>query len=147
MPEVTVRPAVAADFAAVASLIALLGRTTLEPETTAAIQSGYEHYLTRSDTAALVAEIEGEVVGFISLEFRQRLIRVRPQAWIADLVVAERHRGRGAGKALLLRAFELAREQNCWSVTLESGAQRTVAHQLYKAAGMKEVGLYFVMEL
>src|SRR5258708_5568920 len=115
MPEVTVRLAAPADFAAVASLLAELGRPPLTEETADAIKSGYEHYLERADTAPLVAEVDGVVGGFVSLEFRQRLNRVQPQAWIPDLIVADRHRGLGAGKALLLRAFELARERNCWS--------------------------------
>jgi GNAT superfamily N-acetyltransferase len=146
MPEIVVRPAAVADFAAVAGLLAVLGRPALEPATAAAIKAGYEQYLSRPDTAPLVAEVDGEVAGFLSLEFRQRLGRTRPQAWITDLIVAERHRGLKAGRALLNRAFELAREHNCWSVTLESRTHRKVAHQLYRSAGMKEVGLYFLLE-
>jgi len=143
MPEVIVRPAALADFAAVSSLLAPLGRPELTEETTDVLQLSYAHYLDRADTAPLVAELAGGVRGFLSLEFRQRLNRIQPQAWIPDLIVAEPYRGLGAGKALLLRAFELARERNCWSVTLESGSQRKIAHELYKTAGMKDVGLYF----
>jgi GNAT superfamily N-acetyltransferase len=61
--------------------------------------------------------------------------------------VTEACRGAGAGKALLQRAFELARERGCWSVTLESGYQREVAHQLYRSAGMVDEGLYFMLYL
>jgi GNAT superfamily N-acetyltransferase len=147
MPEVIVRPAAPADFVAVANLLTLLGRPGLTPETTDAIKGVYEHHLSCEDSAPQVAEVDGEVVGFISLEFRRRLNRVSLQAWIPDLVVAESHRGLGAGKALLMRAFELARERKCWSVTLESGSHRTVAHQLYMTSGMKNVGSYFLMDL
>jgi GNAT superfamily N-acetyltransferase len=147
MPEVIVRPAAPDDFAAVAKLLTLLGRPGLAPETTDTIKCVYEHCLSRDDAAPHVAEVDGEVVGFISLEFRQRLNRVSLQAWIPDLVVAESHRGLRAGKALLMRAFEIARERNCWSVTLESGAHRKIAHQLYKTSGMREVGSYFLMDL
>jgi GNAT superfamily N-acetyltransferase len=147
MAEIVVRPAVAGDFPAVASLLTALGRPALTPETTDSLQFGYVQYLARSDTAPQVAEIDGVVLGFLSLEFRQRLNRVRLQGWIPDLIVADTHRGLGAGKALLLRAFEIARERNCWSVTLETGAHRNAAHQLYRSAGMKELGLYFLKEL
>src|SRR5579864_4369641 len=145
MPEILIRAATARDFNAVASLLAELGRDALTPESERAIKLGYEKYIKRPDTAPLVAELDGQVVGFLSLEYRQRLNRAAPQAWIPDLIVTEPKRGQGVGKALLLRAFELAREQKCWSVTLESGTHRTTAHQLYKSEGMEEVGSYFLM--
>jgi len=46
------------------------------------------------------------VVGFIDLEFRQRLNFSTPQAWVPDLVVTETSRSRGAGKALREAAFK-----------------------------------------
>jgi ribosomal-protein-alanine N-acetyltransferase len=107
----------------------------------------YERHVGRPDTASLVAEVDGRVIGFMSLEFRERLNRTTPQAWIPDLIVTETHRGIRAGRALLLRGFELARERGCWSVTLESGSERAVAHQLYLSAGMQDLGKYFLIDL
>lgn len=143
MPEVTVRPARPEDFAAVAALLAELGRPTLNAATTGAAQAVYRRYLDRDDTAPLVAEVDGVVAGFMSLELRDRLNRPTPQAWIPDLIVTQRLRGCGAGKALLRRGFEIAAERGCWSVTLESGHQRAVAHQLYRSVGMVDEGLFF----
>jgi GNAT superfamily N-acetyltransferase len=146
-PQVTVRPAAAADFARVAALLAELGRPALTPATLDGARAVYERYVARADTAPLVAVVDDEVIGFLSLEFRDRLNHTTPQAWIPDLIVTEGCRGLGAGRALLERAFDLARERRCWSVTLESGYQRTVAHQLYRAAGMVDGGYYFTLEL
>ena len=138
-----VRPAGPEDFDAVATLLAELGR----PEVTAATRDGarevYLRHVARADTASLVAEAGGEVVGFMSLEFRERLNRTTPQAWIPDLIVSARRRGIGAGKALLLKGFEIARERGCWGVTLESGYQRKVAHEVYRRVGMEACGFYF----
>lgn len=145
--EVQVRPAAEADFPAVAALLAELGRPALVPESAAAVEAVYRRNVARRDTAPLVAELEGRVVGFMSLEFRARLNRPRPEAWIPDLIVTEGSRGLGAGRALLLRGFELARERGCWSVTLESGYHRKVAHQLYHSAGMTDEGMFFILEL
>jgi GNAT superfamily N-acetyltransferase len=147
MADVVVRSPQSADFHAVATLLSELGRPALTEANRAALQAGFEHYLERQDTAPLLAEQDGQLVGFLSLEFRQRLNRERLQAWIPDLIVTASARGQGAGRALLNRAFELARERGCWSVTLESGHQRKVAHELYRSAGMKEVGFYFLLEL
>lgn len=146
-PQVAVRPATLDDFPQVAALLAELGRPTLTPETFDGARAVYERYVARADTAPLAATVDDEVVGFLSLEFRDRLNHAVPQAWIPDLIVTERRRGLGAGRALLERAFDLARDHGCWSVTLESGYQRTVAHQLYRAAGMVDGGYYFTLEL
>ncbi|MCA1596925.1 MAG: GNAT family N-acetyltransferase [Chloroflexi bacterium] len=147
MPEITVRPATSRDFTAASRLLTELGRPAPNPDTLLKVQQGYEDYLARPDVSPLVAVLEGEIVGFMSLEFRYRLNHADPQAWIPDLVVADEHRGKGAGRALLNRGFELARERGCWGVTLESGHQRTVAHALYRSAGMTEGGYYFTLKL
>ncbi|MCL4509202.1 MAG: GNAT family N-acetyltransferase, partial [Chloroflexi bacterium] len=99
--------------------------------------------LARSDTAYLVAELDGLVAGFLSLEFRVRLNRSAPEAWIPDLIVTASARDHGCGKALLQAAFILARERGCRRVTLESGYSRTVAHHLYTSAGMQNEGYFF----
>ena len=83
------------------------------------------------------------MIAFCSLHFRDRLNYPTPDAWIPDLVVAEEARRRGAGRALLEEAERLARERECWALTLESGYQRTEAHQLYLAYGMEDLGKYF----
>ena len=95
----------------------------------------FEDYLARPDTLALVAAVRGGVVGFIDLEFRQRLNFREEQAWVPDLVVAESSRSRGAGKALLAEALGRARARGCWSLTLESASWRTRAPRVLRARG------------
>jgi GNAT superfamily N-acetyltransferase len=138
-----IRPAAAGDFAAVATLLAELGRPTLTAGTEGTAKAVYLRHLTRKDTASLVAEWDGRVVGFLSLEFRDRLNKVRPQAWIPDLIVTESYRKRGIAQALLDSAFARAREHGCWGVTLESGYHRKDAHRLYLRVGMDDAGKYF----
>ncbi len=147
MAEVTVRPADAGDFDAVAALLAELGRPTLTAESAADAREVYLRHIARPDTASLVAEAGGGVVGFMSLEFRERLNQVRLQAWVPDLIVTASRRGLGAGRALVTRGIELARGRGCWSLTLESGHQRQVAHALYRASGLRDEGLYFRIHL
>ncbi len=137
-----VRRAAPGDFLRVAALLAELGRPGLMPDTTAKAQAVYERHAADANTASLVAEIDGVMVGFLSLVFRERLNCVHPQAWIPDLIVTEAARGRGA-KALLTAAFETAQEFGCDRVTLESGYARTVAHRVYGAAGMNNSGYFF----
>jgi GNAT superfamily N-acetyltransferase len=135
---IRVREASPEDWPAVASLLAELGRPDVrglhdEDEHMAR----YRSYLGRSDAVGLVADLDGDVVGFVDVEFRQRLNFATPQAWVPDLIVAERARGSGVGAALMARAEELSRERGCWGMTLESATWRTDAHRFYQREGWR----------
>lgn len=147
----SVRSAGSQDFEAVTALLAELGRPTLTEgmEEWEIARIIFERHVSGryAHSQPLVAERDGVVVGFLSLEFRERLNRTRAQAWIPDLIVTESARGTGAGGALLRRAFEIARRHGCYEVTLESGYARTVAHQVYERVGMKNLGYYFTLPL
>jgi GNAT superfamily N-acetyltransferase len=147
-PEIGVRDATAGDWKAVAALLAELGRPeALGSEEEPAMRDVFLRYLARPDVAALVAEIDGQVVGFVDIEFRTRLNFAAPQAWIPDLIVAGADRSRGAGRALLERAEELARERGCWGMSLESATWRTRAHAFYLREGWTESGKSFTKSL
>lgn len=131
-----VREARPEDWPAVAALLAELGRPdVLGTDDEEAGRQVFLDYLDREDAIALVAEDEARVVGFCDVEFRQWLNFTKLQAWIPDLIVAEGHRSRGAGAALLRRAEELALERDCWSLALESATWRTRAHAFYEREG------------
>jgi GNAT superfamily N-acetyltransferase len=145
---VHVREARPDDWPAVSALLAELGRPDVrgaddEPDHERAFVS----YLDRDDTVALVADDDGRVVGFVDVEFRQRLNFETAQAWIPDLVVAERARGRGAGRALLDEADRLARERGCWGMTLESANWRESSHAFYEHVGWADTGKAFTRPL
>lgn len=143
--SLNIRPATSADFEAVTALLAELGRPAPTPASLEPLRQVYEAYMARTDAAPHVAEADGEVVGFVSLEFRSRLNWKTVEAWIPDLIVTERARSTGAGKALLQQAFAIARERGCHRLSLESGHARQIAHQFYRLQGMKEAGLYFTI--
>jgi GNAT superfamily N-acetyltransferase len=143
-----VRRAEEGDFDAVTRLLAELGRPQVGPAEEPAASQVFRRHIERDDTASLVAVADdGEIVGFCSLEFRQRLNRTTEQAWVPDLVVTESARSTGAGRALLEGAFAVARERGCYELTLESGWKRDVAHRFYEIAGMSRDGYYFTFPL
>jgi GNAT superfamily N-acetyltransferase len=144
-----VRRATAGDFAAVTDLLATLGggRPASTAATLPTLRLVHAARLGRADVNDLVAVVEGEVVGFCSLEFRARLNHTTLEAWIPDLIVREAARGGGAGRALLEEAFAEARRRGCHRVSLESGHQRTVAHKVYERVGMHDTGKFFTLEL
>ena len=150
-----IRQAEARDFLAVsrthgdrnAALLQELGRGELSSITQPIFRERYVRHIARADTESLVVEEQGQVVGFLSMEFRERLNRSNREAWVPDLIVNEASRGRGLGRALLQAAFEIAREQGCYRLTLESGHDREIAHHLYLATGMREEGSFFGINL
>jgi GNAT superfamily N-acetyltransferase len=134
-----------ADFNATTRLLAELGRPAPSDEKLPALRRTYAQHVGRDETGSMLAFRDGTPVGFVSLEFRQPFFTLRPQAWIPDLIVTETARGREIGAALLDAAFAEAQRRNAYSVALESGHHRSVAHRLYAAAGMADVGSFLTL--
>jgi ribosomal protein S18 acetylase RimI-like enzyme len=147
-PGVEIRPIADddADFDAVTRLLAELGRPAPSEERLPALRRTYAQHAGRAETGSLLALADGHPVGFISLEMRQPFFTTAPQAWIPDLIVTEAARGRDIGAALLDAAFAAARERGAYAAALESGHQRNVAHRLYTAAGMSDVGVFATLD-
>jgi ribosomal protein S18 acetylase RimI-like enzyme len=134
-----------ADFEAVTRLLAELGRPTPADERLPALRRTYAEHVGRPTTASRLALLDGVPVGFISLELRQPFFTPAPQAWIPDLVVTESARGRHIGAALLEAAFAESARRGAYAAALESGHHRQVAHGLYTAAGMSDVGSFYTL--
>lgn len=136
------------DFRAVCGLLAELGRPSVGDATHEACRAGFLADL--ADDAAdhlLAVDDRGEPIGFLSLHYRRRLNHASEEAWIPDLIVRERARGTGAGRALLAEAERRARRRGCHRLALESGYARTRAHGVYVAAGMADAGKFFTKAL
>ena len=92
----------------------------------------------------LVAELDGEVIGTVDVLIAPNLTHyAQPWALVENVVVAEHARRHGAGRALMLRVFELAREAGCYKVNLMSGSERTAAHDFYRSLGFEAIGVGF----
>jgi GNAT superfamily N-acetyltransferase len=135
-----------ADFEAVTRLLAELVRPTPTEERMPALRRTFGQHVRREDTGSTLAVLDGEPVAFVSLELRQPFFTLAPQAWIGDLVVTERARGRGIGPVLLDAALAEARRRGAYGLALESGAARDAAHRLYGKAGMSDVGSFQWLE-
>lgn len=147
MSAIVVREIIRSDFTAVTTLLAELGRPAPSPGKLEALRRVFWDHVDRSDTNSLLALLDEVPVGFLSLEFRDRLNWQTREAWIPDFIVAEAARGKGAGHQLFERARQAAVSRNCHRMVLESGHQRTVAHKFYADHGMSHDGRYYVLEL
>ena len=144
--DYVIRDAVVGDWPQVASLLVELGRdVSPSAATNPSFVIRFGGHLALRESRTLVAEqLGGRLVGFLDMEFRQRLGHPRPQAWINDLVVAEGYRGKGIGTALLGRAEELARRRGCFRMSLETAGWRTDAHGFYERQGWTDNGKWFL---
>ena len=146
--DVVVRAARAADWPAVAGLLVELGRGVAEGtagDPTHRLQFG--GHLRRLDSVTLVATLDDEVVGVVDMEYHQRLGDHRPQARVNDLVVTQRLRQGGAGRALLSAAEELARKRGCFRMALVTATWREDAMAFYERQGWHGYGRWFVKPL
>ena len=93
--------------------------------------------IVQSEAASLLVAHDGDaILGTLTLAVFRIPTGVR--AWIEDVVVDERARGRGIGEALTLHAVELARSAGARSVELTSRPSREAANRLYRRLGFEE---------
>jgi len=86
----------------------------------------------------LVAETGGRVIGVLGLHRIPLFHRSGDLARITVLVVADGHRGRGVGRALVETAERIARETHCWRVEVTSAMYLARAHGFYERLGYDE---------
>ncbi len=107
----------------------------------------FQAHLEHPDAGIFVAELDGEVVGAVSVWIQPRLNWVTPQAWIPDLYVAPAFRRRGAARALLDACVAEARARGCHVLVLESGHHRAEAHELYESYGFQHFARAYALKL
>jgi GNAT superfamily N-acetyltransferase len=144
MQLVHIREAVPGDWPGVASVLAELGRPDARgTPAEEGHRSLFVAYLDREDVEAFVAEDDDRILGFVNVEYRERLNHESPQAWIPELIVGEHARSGGIGKELLGRAESAARARGCWGIALESATWREDAHRFYEREGWDHVAKAF----
>jgi ribosomal protein S18 acetylase RimI-like enzyme len=141
-PGVEIRPLGRDDFAdAIAlarELYALDADADAEP-----LRPGYESLVNDPDATPFLAVADGHAAGLIVQRLRRRLNHATFEGWISDLVVRERFRGRGIGRALLDSTIAEWRLRGGHQMMLEVSYDRTAARALYESARFENKGKYF----
>jgi GNAT superfamily N-acetyltransferase len=118
----SIRPATAADAPIIASLIRELAvYEKLEHLAKATPEDLVRHLFgDRPAAEVLIAETDGQAVGFALFFSTFSTFRGQPGIYLEDLFVRLEHRGQGIGKALLASIAKVAVERRCgrleWSV-------------------------------
>ena len=101
------------------------------------------------DSAVLVAEVDGEVVGFAYLE-RDELNYaelLRDGAWMHDIYVDESARTTGLGKDLIKAAAEAAKRMGAKKLLLTVAAKNAIAQQVFEKAGFRRTMVEMTLNL
>ncbi|MGM0677896.1 MAG: GNAT family N-acetyltransferase [Pseudomonadota bacterium] len=102
-----------------------------------------ERLLTRREFIALVAEIDGEVVGGLAAYVLDKFERPRSEVYVYDLAVAAACRRLGIATALIRRTQAIAAELGAWVVFVQADRTGAAAVALYSGLGQREDVLHF----
>lgn len=145
----TIRPATTADLAAIGRLGALLVRAhhDFDPlrflAATSSTERGYGSYIGSQigveDVIVLVAEADGEVVGYTyaGIEGIDYMALRGPAGALYDIVVDPARRGTGIGRALLDATLAELTKRGAPRVVLSTAERNEPAQRLFARAGFR----------
>lgn len=133
---VTVRPATTEDGETLISLIlGLADYEHLTPPDEAGQQRFLEHLSTGDHFEAIIAEVEGQAVGYSVFFQIYSTFTVRPKLYMEDLFVKPQFRATRAGYALVRRLAEIALERGCSGMEWECLDWNQLAINFYNRIG------------
>lgn len=101
------------------------------------LRSTFERSRASTRQIYLCAESDREVVGFGSLTTKSTLWNIGPVGYVDEMVVDEKHQGRGIGTQILDHLISWARDQGCSHNELDSAFHRKDAHTFYERRGFQ----------
>ncbi|MFJ2749428.1 GNAT family N-acetyltransferase [Streptomyces sp. NPDC087297] len=150
LPELTIRPATAADVPAVVAMLAddPLGATRESPDDLAPYLAALKRLTDDPNQHLVVAVRADRVVGTLQLTIVPGLSRRgATRAIIEGVRVHAEERGSGLGTRFIEWAIEKSRAENCSLVQLTSDATRTDAHRFYERLGFTASHVGFKLQL
>lgn len=148
MKNIIIKKASKNDIPVVLGLLYELGRPRPQNNSEAGrFESKARKYLSDTDKQILVAKLDGNVIGVVSIMFLSRLNRKTPEMYIPELVIAKNHQGKSIGRKIIEHCIDLAIKKKCHRIRLESGNQRIDSHRFYRKMGFEQSALSFTKNL
>ncbi|MGI6118697.1 MAG: GNAT family N-acetyltransferase [Bilifractor sp.] len=107
----------------------------------------YEEVLQNPHSFAFFLIDHGEYVGFCHGDYFLTFWMCGMTCYVSSIITKEGLRHRGYGKIMMDHAIELAKENNCRAVILDSGIPRKDAHQFYENYGFEKSCYGFEMKI
>ncbi|ESQ89613.1 hypothetical protein ABAC460_12145 [Asticcacaulis sp. AC460] len=99
-----------------------------------------------ADWRLVYVEDKGQVVACAGFRVHEWLVSGKI-LYVDDLVTVEYGRSKGYGKKLLSWLKDLARQEGCAQLRLDSGTHRTQAHKFYFREGLVVSAFHFEIDL
>ena len=154
-----VRRATPADLALIGRLGALLVEEHYDfdprrflaarPGTPAGYASFMSTQLEDSDKAVLVADDNGDVIGYAyaAIEGYDYMTLRGPAGVLHDVIVDPEHRGQGVGRLLIDAALGFFRSRGVPRVVLQTAEQNEAAQRLFASMGFRRTMIEMTIEL
>jgi len=136
MAGVSIRLARTDDAAAVAGLIGQLGYSTTADDVVSRLPA-----MESVGADAIVAEVDGTVVGCLTMSVMRVLHRPAPVGRISMMVVDQAHRSRGVGEKLVRAAEQALAARQCYMVEVTSRFELMRAHGFYERLGYERTSV------
>ncbi|QEH35986.1 Aminoglycoside N(6')-acetyltransferase type 1 [Aquisphaera giovannonii] len=142
-PAFEIRVARVGDAPEISRLLAELRH----PTSAESIASRWAAWSAEGNSALAAACPDGTLLGVATLHRTIVLHRPRPVGRITVLVVDERYRGRGIGRALVAAAESALAAAGCGLLEITSNLRLVEAHAFYEHLGYARSSFRFVKEL
>ena len=129
-----IRAATPSDGVELVPLLEQLGYPTPPTE----LEARLERLLASQDAGALVAELDGRILGVATFHVFHLIYRPLPHCRLTALVMSSDHRRRGIGAALVAAVESQAIERGCFRLELTTRPGRGEAVAFYAALGFSE---------
>jgi len=131
----SIRPALAADVQVLSMLIHELAEFEHLPVAVTKADLLRDGFSESPKFRAMVAEWDGQPAGYALFFDYYSTFEGRGGLFLEDLYVRDQYRGKGIGKALLVRVAAIARQENCFGVRWQVLDWNTPAIDFYKSLG------------
>jgi len=120
----------------------------------ATVDAWFNHILEenrKKDGQIFVAEVDENVVGFISLRIEPKVEEILlpniKSVFVSDFIVNREFRGKGIGKLLMAKAYEYAKEKNIPYIKLSVFSANTNAKEMYRKLGFEDQSVTMIKKL
>lgn len=133
----TIRPATMADLDPIFQLLQLKAAFDGYPNSVQATPAQLRQDLfgNPSLVSVLLAEVDGQAVGFASYHSIYSTFLAKPGIWLDDLYLKPDFRGQGLGRALMQRLKQIAQAQGCARLDWTVAATNLEGIKFYEAMG------------
>ncbi|MFH1750339.1 MAG: GNAT family N-acetyltransferase [Candidatus Micrarchaeota archaeon] len=107
------------------------------------IRTFFQEMLASPNHMAWIANLDGEIVGYMDVVFRAYHFAFGFTARIETTIVDDEHRRKGVATLLLKECEKEAANRGCRIIELDSAMERTQAHQFYETNGYSKRGYLF----